>query len=159
GFRVFAEALAAGNPIRGLAVPGGGAALSRREVDDLVGFATAEGAGGLTWIKIGADGWQSPAVKFLSDAERERLTAAGRLEAGDLLVLLAEPEARAGSGSIARTCSSACSRSSAGRRARRTRASASCWRRSPSARRRTAGSPSASTAWSCCWRAPTRSAR
>jgi len=95
GFRVFAEALAAGNPIRGLAVPGGGAALSRRELDDLVGFATAEGAGGLTWIKIGADGWQSPAVKFLSDAERERLTAAGRLEAGDLLVLLAEPEARA----------------------------------------------------------------
>jgi len=95
GFRVFAEALAAGNPIRGLAVPGGGAALSRRELDDLVGFATAEGAGGLTWIKIGADGWQSPAVKFLSDAERERLTAAGRLTAGDLLVLLAEPEARA----------------------------------------------------------------
>src|SRR5437870_2820135 len=95
GFRVFAEALAAGNPIRGLAVPGGGAALSRRELDDLVSFATAEGAGGLTWIKIGADGWQSPAVKFLSDAERERLTAAGRLAAGDLLVLLAEPEARA----------------------------------------------------------------
>src|SRR5205809_691294 len=86
GFRVFAEALAAGNPIRGLAVPGGGAALSRRELDDQVGFATAEGAGGLTWIKIGADGWQSPAVKFLSDAERERLTAAGRLAAGDLLV-------------------------------------------------------------------------
>src|SRR5207245_10786454 len=53
------------------------------------------GAGGLTWTKIAADGWQSPAVKFLSDAERERLTAAARLAAGDLLVLLAEPEARA----------------------------------------------------------------
>src|SRR5438128_4390441 len=95
GFRVFAEALAAGNPIRGLALPGGGAPRAPRQLDDLVGFATAEGAGGLTWIKIGADGWQSPAVKFLSDAERERLTAAGRLTAGDLLVLLAEPEARA----------------------------------------------------------------
>ncbi len=54
-----------------------------------------EGAGGLTWIRIGTDGWQSPAVKFLGDAERERLTAAGRLENGDLLILLAEPEARA----------------------------------------------------------------
>src|SRR3989475_2846198 len=95
GFRVFAEALAGGNPIRGLAVPGGGATLSRRELDELVGFATAEGAGGLTWIKIGTDGWQSPAVKFLSDAERERLTAAARLQTGDLLVLLAEPETRA----------------------------------------------------------------
>ena len=48
-----------------------------------------------TWIRIAADGWQSPAVKFLGDAERERLTAAGPLEAGDLLILLAEPEARA----------------------------------------------------------------
>ncbi len=91
GFRVFAEALAAGNRVRGLAVPGAGAALSRRELDDLVGFATQQGARGLTWIRIAADGWQSPAVKFLSDAERERLASAARLAPGDLLVLLAEP--------------------------------------------------------------------
>ena len=95
GFRVFAEALAAGTHVRGMAVPGGGAALSRRELDDLVAFATGEGARGLTWIKIGAEGWQSPAVKFLSEAERERLTAAARLQPGDLLILLAEPEALA----------------------------------------------------------------
>jgi aspartyl-tRNA synthetase len=94
-FRVFAEAMAQGRRVRGLVAPGGGAALSRRELDDLVAFAVGEGAGGLTWIRIGADGWQSPAVKFLGDAERERLTAAGRLENGDLLILLAEPEARA----------------------------------------------------------------
>src|SRR6185436_15299246 len=93
GFRVFAEALAGGNRIRGLAVPGGGSALSRRELDELVGFATQQGARGLTWIRIGADGWQSPAVKFLSDGERERLTTAGNLREGDLLILLAEPEA------------------------------------------------------------------
>jgi aspartyl-tRNA synthetase len=94
GFRVFAEALAAGNRVRGLVAPGGGG-LSRKELDDLVAFALAEGARGLTWIRIGADGWQSPAVKFLSDAERDRLTAAGSLKVGDLLVLLAEPESRA----------------------------------------------------------------
>jgi aspartyl-tRNA synthetase len=94
-FRVFADALGQGRRVRGLVAPGGGAALSRRELDDLVGFATAEGAGGLTWIRIGADGWQSPAVKFLGDAERGRLAAAGRLATGDLLVLLAEPDARA----------------------------------------------------------------
>src|SRR5215470_15754159 len=94
-FRVFADALGQGRRVRGLVAQGGGAALSRRELDDLVAFAVGEGAGGLTWIRIGADGWQSPAVKFLGDAERERLTAAGRLENGDLLILLAEPEARA----------------------------------------------------------------
>ena len=92
GFRVFAEALAAGHPVRGLAVPGGGATLSRRELDDLVGFATAEGARGLTWIRIGPDGWQSPATKFLSEEERARLTSAAGLEPGHLLLLLAEPE-------------------------------------------------------------------
>ncbi len=95
GFRVFAEALASGHRVRGLAAPGAGAALSRRELDDLVGFATQQGGRGLTWIRIGEDGWQSPAVKFLSDAERERLTAAARLRPGDLLVLLAEPDALA----------------------------------------------------------------
>jgi aspartyl-tRNA synthetase len=94
-FRVFADALGQGRRVRGLVAPGGGAALSRRELDDLVAFAVGEGAGGLTWIRIGADGWQSPAVKFLGDGERERLTAAGGLATGDLLVLLAEPDARA----------------------------------------------------------------
>jgi aspartyl-tRNA synthetase len=91
-FRVFAEALAQGRRVRGLVAPGAGATLSRRELDDLVAFATAAGAGGLTWIRIGADGWQSPAVKFLGDAERTRLSDAGRLAPGDLLVLLAEPD-------------------------------------------------------------------
>jgi len=92
GFRVFAEALAAGHAVRGLPVPGAGATLSRRELDDLVGFATAEGGRGLTWIRISQDGWQSPAAKFFSEAERARLTAAAGLEPGHLLLLLAEPE-------------------------------------------------------------------
>ena len=96
-FRVFAEALAAGSRVRGLAVPGAGGALSRRELDELVGFATTEGARGLTWIRVGADGWQSPVAKFLTDGERERLTAAAGLQEGHLLILLAEPEALAAS--------------------------------------------------------------
>jgi aspartyl-tRNA synthetase len=91
-FRVFAEALAAGVGVRGMAVPGAGAAMSRRELDDLVGLATAAGARGLTWIRVTPDGWQSPAVKFLGDDERTRLTERARLGTGDLLVLLAEPE-------------------------------------------------------------------
>ena len=97
GFRVFAEALAAGSRVRGLPVPGAGGVLSRRELDELVGFATAEGARGLSWIRVGADGWQSPVAKFLSDTERERLTSAAGLKEGHLLILLAEPEALAAS--------------------------------------------------------------
>jgi aspartyl-tRNA synthetase len=93
-FRVFAKAIEDGNRVRGLLAPGGGQ-LSRKELDDLVSFALDEGAGGLTWIKATEDGWQSPAVKFFGEAERDRLAAQTGATAGDLIVLLAEPATRA----------------------------------------------------------------
>jgi aspartyl-tRNA synthetase len=89
-FRVFAEAIAKGRRVRGLVAPGAAAQLSRKELDDLVAAAVAQGAGGLTWIRSTAEGWQSPAVKFLGDAEKERLVVAG-FGVGDVLFLLAEP--------------------------------------------------------------------
>jgi aspartyl-tRNA synthetase len=93
-FRVFAEAIGNGRRVRGLVAPGAAAVLSRKELDDLVAFAVSQGAGGLTWIRSTAEGWQSPAVKFLGDAEKERLVAAG-FGVGDVLFLLAEPPATA----------------------------------------------------------------
>lgn len=69
--------------------------MSRKELDDLVAAAVAEGAGGLTWIRVTEDGFQSPAVKFFGDAERERLAERTGASAGDLVVLVAEPDARA----------------------------------------------------------------
>jgi aspartyl-tRNA synthetase len=93
-FRVFAEAIAKGRRVRGLVAPGAAGTLSRRELDDLVALAVSLGAGGLTWIRSTADGWQSPAVKFLGDAEKDRLVAAG-FGVGDVLFLLAEPAATA----------------------------------------------------------------
>jgi len=91
-FRVFADAVAKGRRVRGLVAPGAAAQLSRKELDDLVGLAVAAGAGGLTWIRSTGEGWQSPAVKFLGDAEKDRLIAAG-FGTGDVLFLLAEPPA------------------------------------------------------------------
>jgi aspartyl-tRNA synthetase len=91
-FRVFAETIAKGRRVRGLVAPGAAAQLSRKELDDHVAAAVAQGAGGLTWIRSTPDGWQSPAVKFLGDAEKERLVAAG-FGVGDVLFLLAEPPA------------------------------------------------------------------
>ena len=92
-FRVFAEALARGVRLRGIAAPGAAAALSRRELDQLVELATGAGAGGLVWVRIGGDGWQSPAAKFFSEAERARLTAELGLGRDDLLLILAEEPA------------------------------------------------------------------
>jgi aspartyl-tRNA synthetase len=91
GFRVFAEALERGTRIRGLAAPGAAAVLSRRELDQLVELATGAGARGLVWVRVGSDGWQSPAAKFFSEDERARLTTALGLAPDDLLLILAEP--------------------------------------------------------------------
>ncbi|MDD3650798.1 aspartate--tRNA ligase [Immundisolibacter sp.] len=70
-FKVFAGP--ANDPegrVAALCVPGGGASLSRRELDNYVEFVKQFGAKGLAYIRLaeGADGgveWQSPIVKFL----------------------------------------------------------------------------------------------
>ncbi len=79
-FQVFAKA----ELVKGLRVPGG-AALSRKEIDDLTEFVKIYGAKGLAWIKIKENEWQSPFAKFLSDTEREGLTSAFGLETGDIV--------------------------------------------------------------------------
>jgi aspartyl-tRNA synthetase len=79
-FQVFAKA----ELVKGVRVPGG-AALSRKEIDDLTEFVKIYGAKGLAWIKIKEDEWQSPFAKFLSDAERAGLVEAFGIEVGDIV--------------------------------------------------------------------------
>jgi aspartyl-tRNA synthetase len=80
GFQVFAKA----ELVKGIRVPGG-AALSRKEIDDFTEFVKIYGAKGLAWIKIKEDEWQSPFAKFLSDEEKKGLTEAFGLEVGDIV--------------------------------------------------------------------------
>ena len=89
GFKVFADALAKGGVVKAIVVPDG-TGLSRKDLDDLTEFVATYGAKGLAWIRIGADGWQSPIVKFLSDAERARLQAVAGLEPGNVVLLVAD---------------------------------------------------------------------
>jgi aspartyl-tRNA synthetase len=72
-FKVFHDAahLADGR-VAGLCVPQGGS-MSRKEIDDLTEFVKIYGARGLAYIKVnalekGADGLQSPILKFLPPA-------------------------------------------------------------------------------------------
>jgi aspartyl-tRNA synthetase len=72
-FKVFAGP--ANDPagrVAALRVPGG-AALTRKEIDDYTAFVARYGAKGLAYVKVndtakGRDGLQSPIIKFLSDA-------------------------------------------------------------------------------------------
>lgn len=89
-FKVFREAADAGRLIKGICVPGGAAKLSRKDLDELIKFVGKFGAGGMVWIKLNPDGWQSPVAKFIhADAQRkieERMQA----KQGDCLLIVAD---------------------------------------------------------------------
>src|SRR5712672_2145341 len=86
-FGVTNAALAAGGRVRGLKVPGG-AALSRKQLDEIEAIAKLAGAGGLIRLKRGAAGLEGPAAKFLSESGVQRL-AVGE---GELCLLVAGTE-------------------------------------------------------------------
>jgi aspartyl-tRNA synthetase len=67
----------------------GGAALSRRDFDELTETAKQFGAGGLIWISYAADGWKSSIQKLLDDATVEKIRELGEAEPGDALLLVA----------------------------------------------------------------------
>ncbi len=89
GFKVFAEALKRGGVVQAVVVPDG-SGLSRKDLDDLTAFVATYGAKGLAWIRIGADGWQSPIVKFFSDEERARLKADAGFREGNVIMKVAD---------------------------------------------------------------------
>jgi aspartyl-tRNA synthetase len=74
--------------VKGICVPGMGDA-SRSTVDGLVERAKLLGAQGLVWMRVTADGVDSPIVKFLSDQERKELVAALGAAPGDLILIVA----------------------------------------------------------------------
>jgi aspartyl-tRNA synthetase len=89
-FKVFsAPAKDPGGRVAALRVPGG-AALTRKQIDDYTAFVTRYGAKGLAYVKVnqralGRDGLQSPIIKFLSDAALAGiLTRCGAAD-GDLI--------------------------------------------------------------------------
>jgi aspartyl-tRNA synthetase len=92
GFKVFAGAVSSGGVVRALPVPDG-QALTRGDLDRLVGLAQEWGARGLAWVRVADDGsWQSPIAKFLSDDEREGISRLAGLEPGHLIFFAADRE-------------------------------------------------------------------
>jgi len=71
-FGVTNAVLASGGRVRGIRVPGG-AALSRKQLDEVEAVAKSAGAGGLIRLKRGTSGLEGPAAKYLSENAAERL--------------------------------------------------------------------------------------
>jgi len=90
-FQAFAQTVAGGGAVKVLRIPSAGG-MSRKELDDLTSEAKQLGAKGLVWIKVTAEGLQSPVAKFLT-AVQDRLLALTGGTAGDLLLLVADTPA------------------------------------------------------------------
>ncbi len=88
-FKVFADTVAKGGMIKAINAKGK-ADLSRSEIDELTKFVGIYGAKGLAWIKVLPNEWQSPIVKFFSDAERQALQQALDMQVGDLVMFVAD---------------------------------------------------------------------
>jgi aspartyl-tRNA synthetase len=89
GFKVFAEVAAGGGIIKGINAKGC-ATFSRKEIDELTNFAAIYGAKGLAYVKVTAEGWQSPITKFFNEAEITAMNNAFGAEEGDLLLFVAD---------------------------------------------------------------------
>jgi len=89
-FKVFSGALEKGGAIKALKLKKG-ASFSRKDLDELTEVAKTYGAGGLVWIKINPDGWQSPVKKFLNDEEKKEIEKITAADTGDLILIVADP--------------------------------------------------------------------
>jgi aspartyl-tRNA synthetase len=89
GFKVFADVAAGGGIIKGINAKGC-ARFSRKEIDELTQFVAIYGAKGLAYVKVTAEGWQSPITKFFTEAEISGMNDVFGAEEGDLLLFVAD---------------------------------------------------------------------
>ena len=95
-FRVFADVIAAGGAVRGVVAPGC-ADWSRKQLDELTEMARRHGAGGLVHLAVQPDGsLHGPVAKFLDAAAQARVREQSGAAAGDLLLIVADANARLG---------------------------------------------------------------
>lgn len=86
--KVFHEVVAKKGVVKGLKVSGKD--FSRGDFDALTEFAKGFGAAGLAWFKVGANGLDSPLVKFLKPDEQKKLIQTFAAKAGDTFLIVAD---------------------------------------------------------------------
>ncbi len=89
-FKVFASAVESGGVVKAINFEGGAEKLSRKEIDELTEVARAAGAKGLAWIRIQAQGWQSPILKFMSEDEKQAIADTLGTKEGDIVFFAAD---------------------------------------------------------------------
>jgi len=93
-FKVFQTALAAGNTICGLCLPGG-AKYSRKRMDELNQYVLEIGGKGVVQIKVAENGWDSPVAKFFTPEQISEINQAMQAQSGDMLFFIADEDEKA----------------------------------------------------------------
>ncbi len=91
-FKPFTEVLEKRLGVIGAVVAPGGAAWSRKQLDSLTDLAKVYGAGGLVWIKVTSEGYDSSAKKFLSDDLMRDIRMVCGAKEGDLMLVISHPK-------------------------------------------------------------------
>jgi aspartyl-tRNA synthetase len=89
-FKAFADAVQRGGKVKAIKVQ---ADLSRKDLDELDGFVKGLGGKGVTWIRIGTEGWPAvsgPLSRFITDKERPPLEETLAPVAGEILLFMAD---------------------------------------------------------------------
>ncbi|MCA1025360.1 aspartate--tRNA ligase [Cytobacillus kochii] len=89
-FKVFAGAVSSGGQVKAINVKGAASTYSRKDIDALTEFVSVYGAKGLAWLKAEDEGLKGPIAKFVSEEDQAAIQSALGVEAGDLLLFVAD---------------------------------------------------------------------
>ena len=90
GFGVFTSAIDAGGSVRCIVAKNAAATLTRKEIDKLTEHAKGIGAKGLAYIRWVDDAPNCSFAKFLTPEELDAILAAGGMEKGDVMLIVAD---------------------------------------------------------------------
>ena len=92
GFKVFTDVLENGGSVRAVNAKGLGDRLSRKKIDALGEFVKTYKAKALAWIKVNADGIQSPIAKFMTDDEMAAILKTTDADVNDVIFIIADKD-------------------------------------------------------------------
>ncbi|MDY6776563.1 MAG: aspartate--tRNA ligase [Candidatus Nanohaloarchaea archaeon] len=87
---IFRRTVEEGGVVKGFKLEGRADELSNSDMDDLIDYAEEEGAGGLVWIKLTSEGFESPVEDYLETETLRNLIDEFEAEAGDVLFFVAD---------------------------------------------------------------------
>jgi len=90
GFGVFTSAIEAGGSVRCIVAKNAAGVLTRKEIDKLTEHARGIGAKGLAYIRWADETPNCSFAKFLSPEELDAILAAGQMEKGDVMLIVAD---------------------------------------------------------------------